>query len=110
MIIMIIFIIIMIFIMMIAVIENKTMATTVLIAERLALEDAVRELLVTASATGVHVTFTISAMFIIVNITILTDMAFTRPPCHQEHHIRLLIRIRCIRPSSLSSMPAKKKE
>ena len=43
------------------------MATTVLIAERLALEDAVRELLATASATGVHLAIAISAMFIIVN-------------------------------------------
>ena len=91
-------------------VKITTMATTVLIAGRLALEDAVRELLATASATGVHLAIAISAMFIIVNITILTAMAFTRTPCHQEHHIRLLIRIRCIRLSSLSSMPAKKKE
>ena len=44
------------------------MATTVLIAERLVPEDAVRELLATASATGVYVAIVIFAMFIIVNI------------------------------------------
>ena len=54
----------MIFIMML----DVTMATTVLIAERVALEDAVRELLATASATGVYVAIVIFAMFIIVNI------------------------------------------
>ena len=86
------------------------MATTVLIAERLALEDAVRELLATASATGVHLAIAIFAMFIIVNITILTAMAFTRLLVIKNTIIRLLIRIRCIRLSSLSSMPAKKKD
>ena len=86
------------------------MATTVLIAERLALEDAVRELLATASATGVHVAFAISAMFIIVNIRILTAIAFTRLLVIKNTIIRLLIRLHYMRLSSLSSMPAKKKD
>ena len=54
------------------------MATTVLIAERLALEDAVRELLVTASATGVYLAIVIFAMFIIVNIN-MKILTATRP-------------------------------
>ena len=100
MIIMIIFIIIMIFIMML----DVTMATTVLIAERLVLKDSVRELLATASATGVYMAIAISAMFI--NITILTAMAFTRLLAIKNTIIRLLTRIHCMRLFSLSSLPA----
>ena len=80
------------------------MVTTVLIAERLVLEDAVREHLATASATGVYMAIAISAMFI--NITILTAMAFTRLPANKNTIIRLLIRIHCMRLFSLSSLPA----
>ena len=67
------------------------MATTVLIAERLALEDAVRELLATASATGVYLAIVIFVMFI--NITILTALAFIRLFVIKNTIMRLLIRI-----------------
>ena len=68
------------------------MATTVLIAERLALEDAVRELLATASATGVYLAIVIFAMFIIVNIN-MKILTATRPLDIINANIKILNKI-----------------